>query len=236
MGMCEHPEKSGETAVENSNTARIMVFSANVVTYARTALVLLIGWFLARGMGVSAAFLIIFHDFLDHVDGVVAKVQRADGRASLDCGRWGGFVDAQCDKVVFCTTLWTLLVLHFFGGEPITAAGDEDLAGTSAFRNLFLVFSCGMLIALELMIACVRTRDYFQPQQSHTGAGGGAVRAISEGKLKQKLESVGLALLALPSPYPAYGSAFWPGIACLWGAGYFAQQSLAHKLRHAKTN
>lgn len=77
------------------------VFTANIVTYGRTFLTLLICYCIKAQFGALAAFLVMFHDFLDHVDGVVAKVQREDGRAKNDCGRWGGFVDAQCDKVEF---------------------------------------------------------------------------------------------------------------------------------------
>ena len=42
--------------------------------------------------------LVIFHDFLDHVDGIVAKVQRRV-LGNVDDPLLGGFMDAFCDKV-----------------------------------------------------------------------------------------------------------------------------------------
>merc|ERR1712159_740206 len=96
----------------------------------------------------------MFHDFLDHLDGVVAKVQREDGRGKNDDGRWGGFVDAQCDKVVFCTTLWTLVVLN----KGIIV---QDASLLLHFQNLLLNSTCLTLIGLELAIAWVRMKDYY---------------------------------------------------------------------------
>ena len=42
--------------------------------------------------------MIIFHDFLDHVDGIVAKVHR-DHYGKVDNPILGSFLDAFCDKV-----------------------------------------------------------------------------------------------------------------------------------------
>ena len=59
----------------------------------------------------------MWHDFLDHLDGVVAKQQHArDGRNVVDVkrgydGALGAFLDAQMDKVVFCLCLWSYLLL-----------------------------------------------------------------------------------------------------------------------------
>lgn len=64
--------------------------------------------------------------------------------------------------------------------------------------------------------------------------GSGALRAISEGKLKQKMESCGVAVLAFLSPRPLDTPILcWSGIALLWVASYFAYKSLEHKLKHA---
>ena len=41
---------------------------------------------------------VLVHDFLDHVDGIVAKVQRSLFGA-IDDPLLGGFMDAFCDKV-----------------------------------------------------------------------------------------------------------------------------------------
>jgi len=203
----------------------VTVFTANTVTYARTLLVLVICFLLKSGgafSNVAAAFLVMFHDFLDHVDGVVAKVQREDGRAKNDDGRWGGFVDAQCDKIVFCTSLWTLLMLNEGGGASF------------GFLNVCLNLSCFVLILLELAIAWVRTRDYFQAVYDTSSSKQGALRAVSEGKLKQKMESCGVAVLCLVSPNAAaFPVTCTSGIVLLTVGIYFAYKSLEHKLRHS---
>ena len=58
-----------------------------------------------------ASFLVLWHDFLDHLDGVVAKQQARDGRSTGDDGAFGAFLDAQMDKLVFCVVLWSFLLL-----------------------------------------------------------------------------------------------------------------------------
>ena len=47
---------------------------------------------------ISASLLIVIHDFLDHVDGIVAKVHRSHYGA-VDSPLLGSFLDAFCDKV-----------------------------------------------------------------------------------------------------------------------------------------
>lgn len=44
--------------------------------------------------------LVILHDFLDHLDGIVAKAQKQI-YGSVDDPLLGGFMDAFCDKVHF---------------------------------------------------------------------------------------------------------------------------------------
>ena len=46
----------------------------------------------------TAFLLILFHDFLDHLDGIVAKVQKTI-YGQIDDPLLGGFMDAFCDKV-----------------------------------------------------------------------------------------------------------------------------------------
>ncbi|CAD7930855.1 unnamed protein product [Amoebophrya sp. A25] len=205
--------------------AGVTVFSANAVTYARTMLTLVICFLLKCGSyPYTAAFLVMYHDFLDHVDGVVAKVQREDGRAAEDDARWGGFVDAQCDKIVFCTCLWTLIILN-----QVPGMGENG-----AFLGYSLMVTCFGLILMELAIAWVRTRDYFQAVYCQNAKTQGALRAISEGKLKQKMESCGVAVLCLIAPTPcAFPATCTMGIALLWVGIYFAYKSLEHKLRHS---
>ena len=47
---------------------------------------------------VTACALVVFHDFLDHLDGIVAKVQRKVF-GPVDDPVLGGYLDAVCDKV-----------------------------------------------------------------------------------------------------------------------------------------
>lgn len=46
----------------------------------------------------TGCLLIVLHDFLDHVDGIVAKVHRRV-HGNVDDPLLGGFMDAFCDKV-----------------------------------------------------------------------------------------------------------------------------------------
>lgn len=199
----------------------VTVFTANIVTYGRTFMCLLIAYYIKIGCTGAAAFLVIFHDFLDHVDGVVAKVQREDGRAAGDDGRWGAFVDAQCDKIVFITCLWTIIMCIDFNSTP------------THWTYLILV-SCMALISMEMVIAWVRTRDYFFAVYAPPSKTVGALRSVAEGKLKQKLESLGVAALAYTCPLPCSNTVIsgW-GVAFLWSAIWFAYQSLAHKLKNS---
>ena len=48
---------------------------------------------------VTAFSLVIVHDFLDHVDGIVAKAHR-QMFGQIDDPLLGGFMDAFCDKVI----------------------------------------------------------------------------------------------------------------------------------------
>ena len=52
-----------------------------------------------NGYFISACLLIVLHDFLDHLDGIVAKVQRKMYGPRSSDPLLGGFLDAFCDKV-----------------------------------------------------------------------------------------------------------------------------------------
>ena len=125
---------------------------------------------------------------------------------------------------------------------------DEELLSSSSKRccvglppavgvGLFSAVG-GLLFGLEFTIACVRTGDYFRvkltPQNDAKSGKSPALRAVSEGKLKQKFESVGISLYALCLPDPTSTAAFpyvVTGTICLWFAVFFSYQSLLHKLR-----
>merc|ERR1711990_1221623 len=96
--------------------------------------------------------------------------------------------------------------------------------------NAVVVLTSTALFALELSIAAVRTADYFEAKYASKGRP--ALRAVSEGKLKQKFESVGIALLCLSLPKPTQSlHTTVAGVVCLWIASYFSYESLMHKLR-----
>ena len=52
-----------------------------------------------NGWNGTACCLVIANDILDHVDGIVAKVQR-EQYGQIDDPMFGGFIDAFCDKVL----------------------------------------------------------------------------------------------------------------------------------------
>ena len=53
--------------------------------------------------------LVVLHDFLDHVDGIVAKVHRRI-YGNVDDPLLGGFMDAFCDKVKLVLILDTIIL------------------------------------------------------------------------------------------------------------------------------
>ena len=53
----------------------VTVFTANIVTYGRGLLVIPIALCMKYGYLGWASFLIMWHDFLDHLDGVVATAR-----------------------------------------------------------------------------------------------------------------------------------------------------------------
>ena len=48
---------------------------------------------------MTACLLVALHDFLDHLDGIVAKAQREMYGERVDDPLLGAFLDAFCDKV-----------------------------------------------------------------------------------------------------------------------------------------
>jgi len=202
---------------------QLTIFTANIVTYARGLLVIPIALLMKYDYFGFASFLIMFHDFLDHLDGVVAKQQAKDGRSKGDDSVYGAFIDAQMDKLVFCLSMWTFLLFI-------------DYESSEWMVNSIVILSVVFLIALECCIATIRCTDYFQVKFSVAGDSLPAVRAVCEGKLKQKFESLGLALYCLCLPHPAEHPIFLvAGSICLWFAAYFSVQSLLAKRPDAFT-
>lgn len=95
-----------------------------------------------------ACVLVLFHDFLDHVDGIVAKVQKRIYGDGIDDPLLGGFLDAFCDKIVNIFCLWTIVQ-------------ETDFQQTSYSTSLAFVLLCYTIIGLETAIGVVRVQDYF---------------------------------------------------------------------------
>lgn len=94
------------------------------------------------------AFLcVVYHDFLDHLDGIVAKVQR-NTYPNHDDPILGGFLDAFCDKIVNVLSIWTILQTTNF----------ELLSSNESI--LFLVVCYGVM-SYEIIIGIVRVDDFF---------------------------------------------------------------------------
>ncbi len=95
-----------------------------------------------------ACLLVLVHDFLDHVDGIVAKVHKRLYGDDIDDPLLGGFMDAFCDKIVNIFCLWTILQETYFGH-------------TSILMSIGFVLLCYTIIGLETAIGIVRVQDYF---------------------------------------------------------------------------
>ncbi len=97
---------------------------------------------------ILACLLVLFHDFLDHVDGIVAKVQKRLYGEKIDDPLLGGFMDAFCDKIVNIFCLWTILQ-------------ETHFHQTSFFISFAFILLCYTIIGLETAIGIVRVQDYF---------------------------------------------------------------------------
>jgi len=197
---------------------RITIFTANIITIGRTFLAIPIVLSLRMQWCYTACFLIIFHDFLDHLDGIVAKVHKRVGYE--DCPFLGSYLDAICDKVVNVTCLWSLLCL-------------TDFSTLTFVQSLLLLTGSGALISSEIVLGIVRTQDYFHTKYS----GNNKPRNLSasmEGKLKEKLESLGLAFLCVSHPMIFHSTIGPVGIGCIYLSVLLAMLSLNHKLSGRK--
>ena len=215
--------------------AGVTVFTANIITYSRGLLTPVIVACMKYQYLHIAACLIMFHDFLDHLDGVVARQQAQDGLSKNDDDKYGAFIDAQMDKLVFCTCLWSFLVLLDY---PSFSSLNTEEGWYSIPLMIIIMLTSICLFMLEATIAVVRTGDYFHVKYASASTKGTpALRAVSEGKLKQKFESLGIAIYCLSLPNPMHKvHRVLVGSTCLWFAIYFSIQSLKHKLRARMTN
>ncbi|XP_060081565.1 uncharacterized protein LOC132560880 [Ylistrum balloti] len=205
------------------------VFTANIVSWSRTLLVIPIAISLKYEYSVIGFLLVLLHDFLDHVDGIVAK-QHRKMFGQVDDPLLGGFMDAFCDKIVNVLCLWSILIVTDF--EPMTFQ-----------EMLLLLVSCFVIIGYEFVIGVVRVQDYFRVYYQReynleiTSDNTVNTAAVMEGKLKEKLESMGIGLLCLAqSSVNTTTSVFGiAGILCLLLSVRLAHASLCHKLNARKS-
>lgn len=178
------------------------VITANRITLARTLLCVPIAVLLRLGRPFGAFLCAVLHDYLDHLDGIVAKVDAAVAAAALaaaapsimvhsvacrpappvqvhrsmgyvDDPLLGAFLDALCDKFVNVFCLWSILLLTRY--EAMADGWD-----VAAYVTII-----GLVIAYEAVIGVVRVEDYYHaryaPQQSQPRR----LAATMEGKLKE---------------------------------------------------
>ncbi|CAF1589224.1 unnamed protein product [Adineta ricciae] len=201
------------------------VFNANIVTYSRTVLIIPIAWCLKCNYPILACSLILFHDFLDHIDGIVAKVHKRIYGDNIDDPLLGGFMDAFCDKVVNVFCLWTIIQ-------------EIHIEQTSTLMAIVFVLLCYTIIALETAIGVVRVQDYFHATLlGNKTTNKNSTAAVMEGKLKEKFESIGLAFLCLSightTPFEHWTGIL--GVVCLVLTLRLAYISLTKKLEARKS-
>ncbi|XP_067651084.1 uncharacterized protein [Haliotis asinina] len=206
-----------------------VVFSANIVSWARTFLVIPIAACLKYNCCWTAFLLVCLHDFLDHLDGIVAKVQKRT-LGQVDDPLLGGFMDAFCDKIVNVLALWSITMVTDFSGMTWT-------------QMVIYLVPCVIIMAYEFILGVVRVQDYFRAYylrefKKSDDIPCSTTAAIMEGKLKEKLESMGIAFLCLAQS-SASGVCTISGITglvCLTLSIRLAHASLTSKLKARQTD
>lgn len=159
------------------------VFTANNITYFRCVMGLMINVLLKYNYNYSCFYFIFLHDFLDHLDGIVARVQTKNGVNKNDDKDYGAFIDAQCDKVVFTSISFALILFRKINKPTL----------------IILIAT----IILEVSIFIIRIQNYYFNKNNKNKK---KLNAVSEGKLKQKCETLGLCFLSIN--YYKTGSVF----------------------------
>ncbi|KAL8559414.1 hypothetical protein ACOMHN_045211 [Nucella lapillus] len=209
---------------------KVTVFSANIVSWGRTVLVVPIAICLKYQLNWGGCILVLLHDFLDHLDGIVAKVQlRVYG--NVDDPLLGGFMDAFCDKIVNVLALWSVLMV-------------TDFSHMGWLHVLLYLTPICLIIGFEFTLGVVRVQDYFHSCYMRELKRGGeeadysgqATAAVMEGKLKEKLESMGIAFLCVAQTAPVLMTSISgiSGVVCLFLSIRLAHASLSRKLAARK--
>jgi cytidyltransferase-like protein len=203
------------------------IFTANNVTFARTILVIPIGLCMKYGCGYTACGLVVFHDFLDHLDGIVAKTQRKI-YGPIDDPLLGGYLDAVCDKILFFFVMAAIFMVAPLHHMTVTQL--------SVFVGI-----CSVILAYEVILGIVRTTDYYEAhyhRHHHGNMTSSGVAASMAGKLKEKLIAISEALLCLAAVRnnPMDTTAGMVAMVTLSLSIWFAHKSLKHKLEMRKVN
>ncbi|KAK7498993.1 hypothetical protein BaRGS_00009802, partial [Batillaria attramentaria] len=191
----------------------LTVFTANTVSYD-------LYW--------GGCLLVLLHDFLDHVDGIVAKVQRRV-YGNVDDPLLGGFMDAFCDKIVNVFALWSVLMVTDFGHM-------------TWLHVLTYLTPIAVIMGFEFTLGVVRVQDYFYSyytrefKKRDEATKAPPTAAVMEGKLKEKLESMGIAFLCVAQGAPVImnSTSGIAGITCLVLSVRLAHASLNRKLTARK--
>ncbi len=91
---------------------------------------------------------VVLHDFLDHLDGIVAKCHKIS-YPNHDDPLLGGFLDAFCDKIVNVFSLWSIIQCI------------ELNKSVSSTQTLIFLMICYGVIAYEAVLGIVRVQDFY---------------------------------------------------------------------------
>jgi phosphatidylglycerophosphate synthase len=138
----------------------------NKITYFRTLLLLPIIYYFLHHQMMLCSILVILNDFLDFIDGTVARFHKKKG--IIYDTAYGSFIDAACDKI-FSIPLWFVLVI--VSDLPIGCKTE-----------------CAFLAIIEGLSLLKRTINYFHYPNIEQSAN-------VVGKAKQTFQMFGSALL-----------------------------------------
>lgn len=179
--------------------------TANFITYGRTWLIIPCLILLAKGYNAIAFSIVVFVDFCDFLDGVVARywvdnkhIAKTTMTKAYVIQSWmtshqnkiyGGFIDAVCDKV-FVVPCWIYLISKV-----------EDSSNGTWKMMQYIALWC--LILAETSSGAIRFRAFYtapavSSPKSSNDFSSSAVKADHVGKAKQTFEMLGTAFFIIP--------------------------------------
>lgn len=180
--------------------------TANFITYCRTWLILPCLILLAKGYNVIPFAIVVFVDFNDFLDGVVARywmdnkhIAKSTPPKKNTILSWmtshqnkiyGGFIDAVCDKV-FVVPCWIYLISRV----------EES---TNSTWKILQYIALWCLILAETSSGAIRFRAFYtapavSSPKSSSDFSSSAVKADHVGKAKQTFEMLGTAFFIIPA-------------------------------------